>query len=134
MMAGDVGDRAQHQGRGHRQFDRQRHKPEETGHATAQPRQERAGATLRQRLRTRLDRGDRDVEAIEDRSLDRSIKATRRRFRQQPQHAVDRPAGIIGKLGGEALIFEVEDRLPERLQLGRCERRQQIAFGFGKRH
>ncbi len=74
------------------------------------------------------------MKTIEDRQFHGLVDAARRGFRHQSHHAVERPAGIIGKLRGKILIFEVEDGAPQRLLLGWLERRQKLGAGRGHDH
>ena len=118
-MTRDIRDRTQHQRRGHRQLERQGREPEKAADAAADSGQYRRRPLRRRALRSRLDRADGDVEPPEDRGFDDLVEAIAGCLRHQPHHPRNRPAGIVGKPGGEIRIFQVLDGASQRLLLGR---------------
>jgi hypothetical protein len=90
---------------------------EKAADPAAETGQQRGAPDRWQSFGRRLDRFDREVEAVENRDFEHAVEPVIGRFRHPAQHAVDRLAGIFRNARREVRIFEQHNRALERFPM-----------------
>ena len=81
----------------------------------------------------RIERADRQFQAIEHGELDRAVELSAGALRHHAQQFIDRVAGIFGEPCRKIWIFQENDCAPQGFFVHRCERRVSIRIERNQR-